>query len=856
MSIIEDIRIRIAVSGAAALGGFRGALLAAGAAAQVAEAGIKAAGAAMAALKAPIDLAVDFEREFAQVRTLSDKVGKDLERGLLDLAKRVPFAAADLAKAAYQAISAGVDPTGAVAFLEAASKAAVAGNASIEASVTALTTAVNAFGKQGTTASQASDILFATVKQGVTTFEELNANLGKNAALAAYGVQLSEIGAVVATLTSLGINGATAADRLNAAVKTIATPSPDTEKAFKAIGFEGGVAAIQTKGLAGVLDDLRKKTKGSAVEIAKLTSETEANQALVLLLGDGYDKLQRDLVATTNAAGSTAAAFDIMNDTTNGAIKRLKLLKDDALREIGTALLPAINDAIETMGETMREHGPAMIASIVEIAKHMAALANWSIKAGAAITNLFTGATVTSATRAASDARSLFLASSGEHLATGGVDLDAVAAAGGETAEQRRRALEDFGAARAEIIAGRRADAEAVIARTERSLARNEGLLGRLRGTLAYSEHRGDALLAERLIPEQKAQLERARNKLEATFVAGNALEAALNAALNKLDAAPLDAGGNAPPPPPPPPPPKLPKGPSRPVEGVSPFESILGPVRSAAGEGAYLARSAAAAIGEAEAERQLREQEAEAALAFGRELADRRVALIDDEGVRSMVQMAARHRAELDAVAEFEAGRSALLEVHTLEREALEDRVAREAVRRNAEKVGAYTSAASAVAGSIGAIARTVGGSTRLLAGIDGAKAVADASTETARSIASFATLDVAGGIAHGVAAAAFGVAAANQFKIAATGSGFGGGGGGGGGGFAASRAAAELAPSTTRPTPSAQAQAPNITVILSDTVPLSDRDEIMGPLVQGLANRLHREMQTRGGTSFPGGR
>ena len=240
---VEDVRVRVTVDGAggyddlrdkqrdledqskktgASLDGLKAGLVNVAAALQIAQAAVGALAAAMGALKAPVDLAISFEREFALISTLSTKVGKDLEQGLLDLASRVPQSAADITKATYQAISAGIDPGNVVEFLDAASKAAVAGNTSLTESVEALTTSVNAFKSQGVTAARASDALFATVKAGVTTFGELNASLGQASAVATYGVSIEEVGAAVASLTKLGFSTSDAITRINAAVKAVA----------------------------------------------------------------------------------------------------------------------------------------------------------------------------------------------------------------------------------------------------------------------------------------------------------------------------------------------------------------------------------------------------------------------------------------------------------------------------------------------------------------------------------------------------------------------------------------------------------------------------------------------------------
>ena len=108
----------------------------------------------------------------------------------------------DAVNGLYQAISAGVPSSNAVSFLETASKTAIAGVATLEDSVGALTTILNGYGMEVREANKVSDVLFSVVKNGVTTMTELGQNIGKVTPIAsALGVEIDEVGAMFATLT-------------------------------------------------------------------------------------------------------------------------------------------------------------------------------------------------------------------------------------------------------------------------------------------------------------------------------------------------------------------------------------------------------------------------------------------------------------------------------------------------------------------------------------------------------------------------------------------------------------------------------------------------------------------------------
>ena len=346
---------------------------------------------AIAAVKAPADLAINFEKQFAAVTTLLDGSGESfgkLKKELLDLARTVPQTADDITKSAYQAISAGIPETEVASFLATASKTAVAAGSTMTEAVDVLTASVNAFKDQGLTANKASDILFKTVKNGVTTVQELQQNMGKATGLAQFGVTFEEINAAVAQMTKLGTPTSEAFTKVVAVVKTLAAQSGPAAKKLKALGVETGVSALQSKGLSGVLAEVQEKTGGSAAVIGTLTRRFEAVDGMLKLMGPNFKQFNGILDANKKSAGATEDAYGKMSKTTDMAIQQWSALKEDVLRRLGEEMLPMIMSALQRMSSFLETNGQSIIESLSGALETLFNFGMWIVENGPEIITL------------------------------------------------------------------------------------------------------------------------------------------------------------------------------------------------------------------------------------------------------------------------------------------------------------------------------------------------------------------------------------------------------------------------------------------------------------------------------------
>lgn len=871
---VEDVRVRVTVDGAdgyddlrdkqkdledqskntgSALDGLRAGLVNVAAAIQIAEVAVGALAAAMAALRVPAQLAIDFEREFALVATLSDKVGEDLERGLLELAGRVPQTAGDITKATYQAISAGIDPGQVVGFLDAASKAAVAGNSTLTTSVEALTTAVNAFASQGVTAAQASDVLFATVKAGVTTFEELNASLGQASAVAAYGVSIEEVGAAVASLTKLGFSTSDAITRVNAAVKAVANPIGAAASQFKRLGVEVGIDRLQAVGLAGVLADVQKATGGSASAIAKLTNRFEAQQGLLGLLGSNYEGFNDNLQRTGAAAGSTDAAFEKLSNTTQGAIDRFKSTAEGALRELGDAVLPAINEAAESLNQTLTTEGPAMIKALADIAKGFASIvgpAGQAAAAAARFINTVTGATVRDAQAELDKRTSSLLDARSRAFAFGrGVNPVDIARGAGDDRDAQRQALEEFASARAAQVEAQRAeiarrfraaqqkaqDNAAVLAATG-----GKGELGRLAASRDEELRQVAQAVGEEIAAVNKARL-LLRDIVDDTFAALDEQPTPRAGGGGGVDGLTASGGGRR-----------------RRTDPDLGGATLLTPFQNAVSDAYGTALGGAGAFGDFAGEIAAREERNAELARIGAELAERELALVEDESTRRLAALSLRHEAELEAIGEFEEQRTQLLAIQGRERARLEDEVSRSRRESVARDVAATIGGLANITEALGATGKAQSAFRAVALSADAVYHTIRGVGDQADAASAFASLNLVQGFAkqasaigHFSAAAQAGAAAA---KLGSGGGGASAGGRSGGGSFSAARRDTDAQRSDRNPRAASSQQAPNLTIVISDAVPLSDRREVMEPLARSLGEHIRRGMTTRAGARWPG--
>jgi len=314
---------------------------------------IIAAGTASAMLSAKLDTSARKVETIADASVLSLSQIKDQAR---ELGARMGVMPEQLTEALYNTISATNDTKSAMETVEIATKAAVGGFTDATTAVDGLTTVTNAYGLSGAEAvRKISDQMLVAQNYGKTTFGEIASGIGNVIPLAAQlKVGTNELFGAIAALTRQGIGTSESITGLKAAFSNIIKPTAEAQKMAKALGLEFSASALESRGLAGFLQDVSEKTGGSTEKMSLLFGSVEALNAVLALTGaDGAKYFAGALDAMAGAAGATEAAFETMTSGAQGALDRVKVQLSNVATSFGDILLPYVEQGLSWISEQL-----------------------------------------------------------------------------------------------------------------------------------------------------------------------------------------------------------------------------------------------------------------------------------------------------------------------------------------------------------------------------------------------------------------------------------------------------------------------------------------------------------------------
>lgn len=288
-----------------------------------------------------------FESAMANVWTIAEVTREELDAigdRMEDLSRRIPQSATQLAEGLYDAIGSGItNIDDAMRALEISAKAGMAGASDTATAMDALTSVLNAYGKSVDEAQNVTDIMFRTVDRGKIMFGELANELGQVVSTAATAkVPFEEVSAAFATLTKGGIGAAEASTAVNQAILSIIQPSKEAADYAKRLGIEFNAAALESKGFAGVLEDVYKATGGNIEALTTLFPNVRALKGVLGLVRNEMRDYAGDMKAMAEATGATEAAFQKQMQTSAAQAKLFKNELAVLVRSLGDELWPEL----------------------------------------------------------------------------------------------------------------------------------------------------------------------------------------------------------------------------------------------------------------------------------------------------------------------------------------------------------------------------------------------------------------------------------------------------------------------------------------------------------------------------------
>lgn len=312
---------------------------------KVGKAATVAGGILTAMSAANLKMAADFETGMASVSTLIDtnvESLSDMNKEVLNIAKRTPVALNDLTSALYDIRSAGIAAENQFIVLEKSAQLGVAGLGSTSEAVDLVTSSLNAFQLKGQEAERVYDTIFKTVKFGKTTISGIAQGFGAVAGtISAANIKLDDYMAAVAALTTTGQPAAQAHHQLKAAIAGMTRENEDAVAVFKKLGVHNFKELIQKSGsMVNAFKAVTDQVKGNDAAILKIFGSTEAFNSVLGLTTKQHQTYIDTLNSMRNAPSLVDEGYAKKLDTVNAQLQRFQNFAQKIGIDMGTALVP------------------------------------------------------------------------------------------------------------------------------------------------------------------------------------------------------------------------------------------------------------------------------------------------------------------------------------------------------------------------------------------------------------------------------------------------------------------------------------------------------------------------------------
>lgn len=259
---------------------------------------------------------------------------------ILDYAKNSTQSLDSINAAIQNAIGQGIEWADAIGMLGEAEKLAVAQGSSLDDATSLLAGTMQAYGLKVGDAAKLSDLFSITIRDGKISVAELASQLSNISPLsAAAGIGFDQVGAAIAVLTSNGAQAGPAITGVKQILEGIIKPTDQAAEYAKSLGISFDAATLKSKGLNGILIDVKNATGGNVDQFAKLFTTSEGLVSALALATVGADKFAEELKKMRDETGVTEAAFKKMADNIGLGAQRINNAISVAFINLGTPLL-------------------------------------------------------------------------------------------------------------------------------------------------------------------------------------------------------------------------------------------------------------------------------------------------------------------------------------------------------------------------------------------------------------------------------------------------------------------------------------------------------------------------------------
>ena len=306
-------------------------------------------------------LANTFDKNMTKIKTLVGDSAKNFELYQSRI-KRVSLetgrSANDLSDALFAVTSAGVKGAPAMELLEMASKASAVGMGDVKDIARATTGVMNAFAKEGMTATHSMNVFKRIVETGNLEASELAPTLGRVVGMAqTMGISFEEVGASIATFTRLGVDSASAVTGLRSIMAGLASPTQEAKDTMAQFGLtaEGLRDKLTTDGLAGTLELLMEKTDGNIDALSSLFPNIRALTAVLGTAGSQGDAYKEVLAQIQDSHGALDEAFETTSKSSSFKLDQAMNGMKQSMQDIGAVILPMVASALASISNVINK---------------------------------------------------------------------------------------------------------------------------------------------------------------------------------------------------------------------------------------------------------------------------------------------------------------------------------------------------------------------------------------------------------------------------------------------------------------------------------------------------------------------
>ena len=314
---------------------------------------------------------VGFDKAMTQIVALAG-VNREVVQGwrgdVMALGAQWGVSAAEAAKALYFITSSGVEAANALGVLDIAVKGQAVGLGTATQVADAVTSAMNAYGKENVSAAKAADILTVAVREGKGEASQMAGALSSVIPLAAgLGVSYGQVAGSMSAMTLSGTTADEAATQLRGILNTFTDMTPQAQRALKAytgLDYATLRLRLRSEGLIPVLKDVVAGFEGNTAAISEVFPNIRANVGVMNLFG-AKTQQTTDIVKQAEAAqGDFNKAVEETERSPAFRLAKAQANLDAAMTNIGASVVPVVSGLTEVFAEFL--HGLAQLPGPIQ----------------------------------------------------------------------------------------------------------------------------------------------------------------------------------------------------------------------------------------------------------------------------------------------------------------------------------------------------------------------------------------------------------------------------------------------------------------------------------------------------------